>query len=99
MDSIKDKTDLEEWMKSVTLQLKTLQLTLDRIRHEHLIVCPNTLLDVVDIANMMKMSPKTVYKWVYQEKIKSSNRRTKNVLFQGFDKSERVDEIVCFLCS
>ena len=71
MDPIKDKTDLEEWMKSVTFQLKTLQLTLDRIRQEHLIVCPNTLLDVVDIANMMKMSPKTVYKWVYQEKIKS----------------------------
>lgn len=68
---MRDKPDIAAWMESISLQLNTVQLTLDRIRKEHLIVCPNTLFDVVDIANMVKMTPKAVYNWVYKEKVKS----------------------------
>lgn len=71
MEQTREKKDMEVWMQSVSLQLSTIQHTLDRIRREHLIVCPNTLLDVVDIANMVKMTPKAVYNWVYKEKVKS----------------------------
>lgn len=66
-----DPKDIAAWMEAISLQLDSVQLTLDRIRKEHLIVCPNTLFDVVDIANMVKMSPKTIYNWVYKEKVKS----------------------------
>ena len=71
METMGNKQDIAAWMESISLQLNTVQLTLDRIRKEHLIVCPNTLFDVVDIANMVKMSPKAVYNWVYKEKVKS----------------------------
>ena len=64
METMRDKPDIAAWMESISLQLNTVQLTLDRIRKEHLIVCPNTLFDVVDIANMVKMTPKAVYNCV-----------------------------------
>lgn len=66
-----ENLNVEAWMKEVSSQINTVQLTLDRIRHEHLIVCPNTLLDVVDVSNILKMTPKAVYKWAYENKIKS----------------------------
>ncbi len=66
-----DPKDIAAWMEAISLQLDSVQHTLDRIRKEHLIVCPHTLFDVVDIANMVKMSPKTIYNWVYKEKVKS----------------------------
>lgn len=71
MEPTIDKTEISAWMESISVRLDTLQQTLDRICREHLVVSPNTLLDVVDIANMVKMSPKAVYNWVYKEKVKS----------------------------
>lgn len=68
---MKEKQNIEIWMQSISEQLNTVQLTLDRIKNEHLIVCPNTLLDVVDIANIVKMTPKAVYRWAYENKVKS----------------------------
>lgn len=66
-----EKSDMEAWMKAMSLQINAIQLTLDRIRREHLIVCPNTLLDVVDVSNILKITPKAVYKWAYANKVKS----------------------------
>lgn len=66
-----DNLNMEAWMKSVSLQMNAIQSILERIRNEHLIVCPNTLLDVVDVSNILKMTPKAVYKWAYANKIKS----------------------------
>lgn len=71
MDTMKENPDMEVWMQSISDRLNTVQVTLDRIKNEHLIVCPNTLLDVVDIANIVKMTPKAVYRWAYENKVKS----------------------------
>lgn len=71
MEAIEDKPDMATLVQSLSKQISAVQLTLDRIQKEHLIVCPNTLLDVVDIANIVKMTPKAVYRWAYDNKVKS----------------------------
>lgn len=71
MQHIDDYESLEHWMKEMCFRIRNIQESVDRIRRNQLAISPDTLLDVVDLANIVKITPKSVYRWAYNNKVKS----------------------------
>ena len=63
--------EIDVWIKEILTRLKAIETTLSNLEKSQLLVGPDTLLDVVDVSKIVKIAPKSVYRWAYERKVTS----------------------------
>ena len=63
--------EMDVWIKEILTRLKAIETTLSNLEKSQLLVGPDTLLDVVDDSKIVKIAPKSVYRWAYERKVTS----------------------------
>lgn len=63
--------EMDVWIKEILTRLKAIETTLSNLEKSQLLVGPDTLLDVVDVSKIVKIAPKSVYRWAYERKVTS----------------------------
>lgn len=63
--------EMAVWIKEILTRLKAIETTLSNLEKSQLLVGPDTLLDVIDVSKIVKIAPKSVYRWAYERKVTS----------------------------
>ena len=63
--------EMDVWIKEIITRIKAIETTLRNLEKSQLLVGPDTLLDVVDVSKIVKIAPKSVYRWAYERKVTS----------------------------
>ena len=63
--------EMDVWIKENLTRLKAIETTLSNLEKSQLLVGPDTLLDVVDVSKIVKIAPKSDYRWAYERKVTS----------------------------